>query len=210
MEFTHLFCTLKDAAAEGREIEAFVTFSADSFVTDKNLSEYERTYVLSSKRITRNSPYVTYFVSGGSLDGTDKNVTLEVFMEKNLAFVYRLRRSNRKVSYDGLSVGKCGIIKYQLLYCHGPFISNMGYFDTLKKAVIVMRNDVAKAAGCGIRALGKHTEANQETCKIDDTYACLNTDKGYKVWKIDRIYTTGEEFLTFDDMTKIGSSAAQD
>lgn len=81
-------------------------------------------------------------------------------------------------------------------------------FRTLKDAA-AMRNDVAKAAGCGIRAFRKYTEANQETCKIDDTSACLNTDKGYKVWKIDRIYTTGEEFLSFDDMAKIGSSAAQ-
>lgn len=209
MEFTHLFRVLKDASAEGREIEAFVTFATDAFVSDRKLTAAERTYILSSKQITRNSPYVTYFVSAKSLDGTDKNIRVEVFMENNLAFVYRLHRTTRKVGCDGLTVGKCGIIKHQLLYTDGTQILNMGYYDTLKKAAAAMRNDVAKSAGCGVRTLDKYAEANKETCKVDDMSACLNTENGCKVWKIDRIYTNGEEFLNFDDITESSSLSAK-
>lgn len=38
MEFTHLFRVLKDASAEGREIEAFVTFATDAFVSNRKLT----------------------------------------------------------------------------------------------------------------------------------------------------------------------------
>lgn len=37
----------------------------------------------------------------------------------------------------------------------------------------------------------------------------MSTENGCKVWKIDRIYTNGEEFLNLDDITESSSLSAK-
>ena len=135
MKYQELNEILCKAAKEKRVVEAFVTFTPDSF--EDTYTQLERTYLFTSNNKAFASPSCSgYSIFGDCMDGKDSGVRLERYM------------ADEKGGKDGWKVENCGIIKYQLLSTHEREMSVVGYYDTLKDANRAMWLKMADAVHC--------------------------------------------------------------
>ena len=190
MEYKELRKILHAAATERKTVEAFVTFTADSF-PGKDYSQMERTYLLTSDNKAF-YPAGGYSIFGDCMDGKDLGVRLERYM------------ADEKGGKDGWKVENCGIVKYQLLAAHEREMSVIGYHNTLKEANRAMWLEMARDVGCSEDELYEYIEENEPAgeCGFGTTSAWANDagpEDGNVDWKIVPIYMDGANIVIFEE-----------
>lgn len=183
MNWKTLCDILRTAATSGKKLDAFVTFTEDSF--DKPYTKRERTYLLSSDNKAFR-PAGGYSIFGSCLDGTDVGVRLESYMKEE------------KGGKDGWKVENCGLVKYQLTSVYERELCVVGYFNTQKEANRAMWEALAQAVECEPDELHEYIEANAEECEFAETSAWLNK-RGNSDWNIIPIYIDGQNIVTFNE-----------
>lgn len=146
MNFNTLVLKLKDAHRTETPLEAYITFSEDSFTNGSDMTDEERTFLLSSDRISRNSEYVTYFIANPLVQqGSDAphSVSLDVYKQQNLYCPAKLRRSTLSVSLSGLATKHSGFILYHLFHLEvmAKALVDDGYFHTRKEVDAFLRQN---------------------------------------------------------------------
>lgn len=177
MKYGELCNILRAAAAEHKTIEAFVTFTPDSF-PGKVYTKRERTYLFTSDNKAFIANASGYSIFGDCMDGKDNGVRLECYM------------ADEKGGNDGWKIENCGIVKYQLVAIYERDMSVLGYYDTEKAACKAMKEDMAEAAKCKPEELDTLIKNGDIEGEYDKTSAWLNS-RGNSDWSIVPIYMNG-------------------
>ena len=191
MEYKELRNILCAAAAEHKTIEAFVTFTQDSFPgTEYTLPE--RTYWFTSKEKAFSADKGGYSIFGNCMDGSDMGVRLELYM------------ADEKGGKNGWKTENCGIVKYQLLAAYEREMCVIGYFNTLKEANRAMWEEMANAVNCTPEELYDFIQENEPAgeCGFGALSAWANDagpEDGNVDWKIVPIYMDGANIVIFEE-----------
>lgn len=185
MKYGELCNILRSAAAEHKRVEAFVTFTPDSF-TGKKYNQVERTYLFTSDNKAFIANASGYSIFGDCMDGKDNGIRLERYM------------ADEKGGSDGWKIENCGIVKYQLLAIYERDLFLLGYFDTEKEAREAMRKDMAEAAECKPEELDALIEEGEIEGECEKTSAWLNK-RGNSDWTIVPIYMDGAGVVEFEE-----------
>lgn len=190
MEYKELRNILCAAAAEGKTVEAFVTFSPDSFL-GANYTRTERTYLFTSNNKAFFPAAGGYSIFGDCMDGKDSNIRLERYMR------------DEKGGADGWKTENCGIVKYQLLAAYEREMRVIGYFNTLKEANRAMWEEMADAVNCMPEELYDFIQENEPAgeCGFGVLSAWANDagpEDGNVDWKIVPIYMDGANIVIFE------------
>ena len=190
MKYQDLREILCQAAKEKRVVDAFVTFTPDSF--ENAYTQLERTYLFTSNNKAFASPSCGgYSIFGDCMDGKDSGVRLERYM------------ADEKGGKDGWKIENCGIIKYQLLSVHEREMSVVGYYVTLKEANSAMWREMADAVHCMPEELYGFINKNEPAgeCGFGKYSAWANDagpDDGNVDWKIVPIYMDVDGVVTIE------------
>lgn len=191
MKYKELRDILCAAASEHKTIEAFVTFSQDSF-SEKTYSQTERTYLFTSNEKAFSANACGYSIFGDCMNGSEFGVRLEQYM------------ADEKGGRNGWKTENCGIVKYQLMVAYERDLKVIGYFDTAKEANQVMWSEMAKDVGCSEEGLYEYIEENEPAgeCGFGQTSAWANDagpEDGNVDWKIVPIYMDGANVVVFEE-----------
>ena len=191
MKYKELRNILCAAAAEHKTIEAFVTFTPDSFPgTEHPLPE--RTYWFTPKEKAFSADKGGYSIFGNCMDGSDMGVRLELYM------------ADEKGGKNGWKTENCGIVKYQLLAAYEREMCVIGYFNTLKEANRAMWTEMANAVNCTPEELYDFIQENEldGECGFGAHSAWANDagpEDGNVDWKIVPIYMDGANIVIFEE-----------
>lgn len=190
MKYQELKKFLCKAAKEKRVVDAFVTFTPDSF--EKAYTQLERTYLFASNEKAFSADACGYSIFGNCMDGSDMGIRLERYM------------ADEKGGKNGWKIENCGIIKYQLLSAHEREMSVVGYYDTLKDANHAMWLEMANAVHCMPEELYGFINKNELAgeCGFGKYSAWANDagpDDGNVDWKINPIYMDGVGVVGFEE-----------
>lgn len=185
MEYKELRNILYAAAAEHKTVEAFVTFTPDSF-PGKEYSKEERTYLFTSNNKAFFPAAGGYSIFGDCMDGKDLCIRLERYMR------------GEKGGADGWKIENCGVVKYQLVYVYERDLCVLGYYDTEKDAHEAMRKDMAETAECELEELDALLEEGDIEGECEKTSAWLN-EHGNSDWTIVPIYMDGAGVVEFEE-----------
>lgn len=184
MNYNELCNILRIAASQGRTVEAFVTFTKDSF-PGKKYSKRERTYVFTSDNKAFRSAG-GYSIFADCLDKADLGVRLERYM------------CDEKGGPDGWKIEDCGLIKYQLIYIYERDMCVKGYYDNEREARKAMKQDLAKIVECKVEELDALIEEGEIEGECDDDTAWLNFH-GNSDWTIVPIFMNETGVVDFND-----------
>lgn len=184
MEYKTLRKILCNAAASGKIVEAFVTFTAASLGFDEKEAELTRTFIFTSQEKAFNPDADDYSIFGDSLDCSSKSIRLESHMK------------DEKGGPDGWDIQNCGIVKYMLTSVYDRNMCVMGYYDTEEEASHAMWKDMAETVGCKPDELAAYIDAHGNDCSFDTSSAWLNKD-GDSDWNVIPIFMDGEGIVDF-------------
>lgn len=143
-------------AMKGEHLEGFVCFTEDSY--PEPYSEEARTYLFTS----RNQAFMPLesgdgSIIGSALDGTDKNVSLDLYMadEHGMEGQWKIER--------------CGLVKYLVIKTIERDSRCMGPFSSQEAAEKVMLEDFSVASGIPVEcAEARYRGMSQDSLEDED------------------------------------------
>lgn len=188
MQYEDLCNILREAASESRTVEAFVTFTPDSF--DKPYTKKQRTYLFTSDNKAFR-PAGGYSIFADCLDSQDIGVRLERYMKAE------------KGGANGWVIEDCGIVKYQLICVHEHSVEVKGFFDSAEEAKRAVRLEMATCVGCDETELNSYLcENSPDRCGLEPSVAWLNDSrletKSIR-WSIFPIVSNGRDISNLTD-----------